>query len=45
MNIKEEKKKLREKIWKLLEKNIVIPHQEFDTKVDYIISPNKIIKC
>ncbi|MDI6602635.1 MAG: 5-formyltetrahydrofolate cyclo-ligase [Patescibacteria group bacterium] len=21
------------------------PHQEFDTKVDYIITPNKVIKC
>ena len=22
-----------------------VPHQEFDTKVDYIITPNKIIEC
>jgi len=22
-----------------------VPHNEFDTKVDYIITPNKIIKC
>jgi len=22
-----------------------VPHQEFDTKVDYIITPNRIIKC